>query len=315
MDLLTKALYLFVNVVLPLVVGFLCRRQSKLDKDFFRRMILINICGITPFLSLLTLWTLPLNFSLIWLPFIGVMYCVVPGIAAYFRAENKFASELDKGSYVLSAMLSNTTVLGGLCAFVLYGEKGFAATQMLVMLQNVVMFSLCFPLAQYYYEKSVGGTIDRKFFSAALFSRTQLPAVGTAIGIALNLSGAVRPALAGLAVDPLVYIGAWTALVPIGHSIDTDGMRQYYSQLLDLLPIKFILTPAAAYVIASFLLADATIVNTVVILAAMPTAINTVIAVQLHKLNVHIATAAFVFTTAVFIVAVLPALLAWVSMR
>lgn len=315
MDLQAKLLYLFIDLILPLTIGNACRYQSRLDKAFFRRLIVINICIIYPILSMLTLWTLSLNYSLIWLPVIGVLLCVIPGTAAYFRMKNKFQSELDRGSYILSAILSNTTTLGGLCAYILYGEIGFACTQMVVMLQNVVMFMFCFPLAQYYYQKSIGGSFSKQSLSAMFINRNQLTVVGMIIGIALNLTGITRPAFVGHMVDPLVHLGAWTALIPIGHAIDTAGMRKYYAGILDLIPIKFILTPVAAYIIASLLITDKMILNTIVILAAMPTAINTVIAVQLYKLNVDIATAAFVLTTAVFIGIELPALLVWMSIQ
>jgi predicted permease len=314
-DLQTKILYLCIDLVIPLVVGILCRRQSKLDKDFFRRLILINICIIYPILSGLTLWTLPLNYSLLWLPVIGILLFIIPGIAAYFLVKSKFQSELDKGSYVLSAMLSNTTSLGGLCAYILFGELGFASSQMIVLLQNAFMFMFCFPLAQYYYQKSIGEDFSKQSIADLLFTRTQLPVVGIAIGIVLNMMGVGRPVFAAQMVDPLVHLGAWTALIPIGYAIDTAGMRNYYSGLLDLIPIKFILTPVAGYMIAALLITNETIVNTIVVLAAMPTAINTVIAVQLHKLNVDIATAAFVLTTAVFMIVELPLLLVWMNFR
>lgn len=315
MDLLTKSLYLFIDLVLPLAAGYLCRRQTKLGSDFFQRMIVINIWGIYPVLAVLTLWVLPMNYSLMWLPVIGILLNVIPGAAAYLRVNGKFRSELDKGSYILSAILSNTTTLGGLVAYILYGETGFAATQMVVMLQNVVMFTFCFPLAQYYYQKSIGGEFGKHSLIAQLINPNQLPVVGTAIGILLNVTDAVRPALAGLAVSPLVHIGAWTSLIPIGYAINTAGMRKYYAGLIDLIPIKFILTPLAAYLIARFVIDDEAVLHTIVILAATPTAINTVIAVQLHKLNVHIATAAFVLTTAVFIGIELPALLVLMHAR
>ncbi|KYZ75498.1 transporter [Anaerosporomusa subterranea] len=315
MDLQTKLLYLFIDLILPLAIGYLCRFQSKLDKNFFQRLIVINICVIYPILSVLTLWALSLNYSLIWLPIIGVLLCIIPGIAAYFRVQNKFQSELDKGSYILSAILSNTTTLGGLCAYILYGELGYAYALMIVMLQNIVMFTFCFPLAQYYYQKSVGSNFSKQSVSTLFMNRTQLPVVGMTIGIILNATGIVRPAALELMVDPLVHLGAWTALIPIGYAIDTAGMREYYLKILDLISIKFILTPVAAYMIASLLISDEIILNTIVILAAMPTAINTVIAVQVHKLNVNIATAAFVLTTAVFIGIELPVLFVWMSGR
>ncbi|HEY3423916.1 MAG TPA: transporter [Negativicutes bacterium] len=315
MDLQTKLLYLFMDLILPLAIGNLCRYQLKLDKNFFRKLIMINICVIYPILSILTLWALSLNYSLIWLPIVGILLCVIPGIAAYFRVKNKFQSELDKGSYILSAILSNTTTLGGLCAYILFGEIGYAYAQMIVMLQNVVMFMFCFPLAQYYYQKSIAGKFSNQSVLTLLINRNQLPVVGMAIGIILNITGTVRPDFVQLMVDPLVHLGAWTALIPIGYAIDTAGMREYYSGILDLIPIKFILTPVATYLISSLLITDEIILNTIVILAAMPTAINTVIAVQLHKLNVNIATAAFVLTTAVFIGIELPVVFVWMSGR
>jgi predicted permease len=256
-----------------------------------------------------------MNYALIWLPIIGVFMCVIPGVAAYLRVDNKFSSELDKGSYILSAILSNTTTLGGLCAYILYGEAGYAYTQMVVLLQNIVMFTICFPLAQYYYQKSVGDRSAKMSLTTLFINRNQLPIVGMSIGLILNFAGFVRPVFLEAMVDPLVHIAAWTALVPIGYAIDAAGMRNYYSKLIDLIPIKFILTPFAAYWLASLVITDRTILNVIIIIAAMPTAINTVIAVQLHKLNVNIATAAFVLTTAVCVAIELPALFFWMSTR
>lgn len=313
MDLQTKLIYLFVDLIIPLVIGNACRRQARLDQDFFRRMIMFNICAVYPFLTLLTMWKLQLNYALAWLPLIGVLICVIPGGLAYLRVDAKFSSELDKGSYMLSAILSNTATLGGLCAYIMFGEVGFAYTQMVVMLQNVVMFMFCFPLAQYYYQKSIGASFDRQSVTKLFLNRNQLPVVGMAIGLLLNLVGIGRPAQLEAVIDPLVHLGAWTALLPIGYAIDTLGMRTYYGALKDLIPIKLVFTPAAAYLIARALFQDEVIVKTIVILAAMPTAINTVIAVQIHRLNIDIATAAFVLTTAACIVVELPLLFFWLS--
>ena len=134
-----------------------------------------------------------------------------------------------------------------------------------------------------------------------------------AIGVALNVSGVVRPYFLEVLVDPLVHLGAWTALVPIGYSIDLYGMRRYYGKILDLLPIKLVLTPLAAYVLAKFVFEEPVLINTIVILAAMPTAINAVVAVQLNKLNVDLATASFVLTTAACLFVALPVLFVLLS--
>lgn len=308
MDIQTKLLYLVIDLLLPLAIGQACRSQTRLNASFFQRMIILNICLVYPVLAALTIWSLRLNYELVGLPLMGVLLCIIPGAAAYLLVERKFDSELDKGSYLLSAMLSNTATLGGLCTYIMYGEAGFAYTQMAVILQNVVMFMFCFPLAQYYYQKSIGRPFDRQSVISLFINRNQLPVVGMAIGVALNVSGVVRPYFLEVLVDPLVHLGAWTALVPIGYSIDLYGMRRYYGKILDLLPIKLVLTPLAAYVLAKFVFEESVLINTIVILAAMPTAINAVVAVQLNKLNVDLATASFVLTTAACLLVALPIL-------
>ena len=313
MDIQTKLLYLVIDLLLPLAIGQVCRSQTRLSASFFQRMIILNICLVYPVLAALTIWSLRLNYELVGLPLMGVLLCIIPGAAAYLLVERKFDSELDKGSYLLSAMLSNTATLGGLCTYIMYGEAGFAYTQMAVILQNVVMFMFCFPLAQYYYQKSIGRPFDRQSVISLFINRNQLPVVGMVIGVALNVSGVVRPYFLEVLVDPLVHLGAWTALVPIGYSIDLYGMRRYYGKILDLLPIKLVLTPLAAYVLAKFVFEEPVLINTIVILAAMPTAINAVVAVQLNKLNVDLATASFVLTTAACLFVALPVLFVLLS--
>jgi len=49
--------------------------------------------------------------------------------------------------------------------------------------------------------------------------------------------------------------------------------------------------------------------HSLVVLAFAPTAINAVVAAKLHDLNVHVATAAFVLTTGVYLLVVFPVML------
>ena len=314
MDATEKAAYMLFDLVLPLAVGYYCRQRTPNAEQFFRKMIEANICVVYPILSVLTFWVLTLNFELIWLPILGVMLSVIPGIAAYMRVNKKYSNELDKGSYIICAMISNIGTLGGLCAFIVYGEVGFAYTQLVLLLQNFVIFMFCFPLAQYYYQKSINQGMDKVSFSALFISRNQLPVVGMAIGVLFNLSGIERPAALGAIIDPLVHLGAWSALLPIGYSIEFNEMRKHYNGIIDLIPIKFVITPALMFLLAELVFSDETMKNTILILACMPTAINAVVAVKINNLNLNIAMASFVLTTAVFLAVELPALFLLLSL-
>jgi predicted permease len=315
MDIKVKAAYMLIDLVLPLAVGYFCRYQTKNGERFFRKMIEANICILYPVLSALTFWVLTLNVELIWLPILGVMLSVIPGAAAYLRVNKKYGSELDKGSYIICAMISNIGTLGGLCAFIVYGEVGFAYTQLVLLLQNVVIFMFCFPLAQYYYHKSLNRDLEKLNIASMFLNRNQLPIVGMALGLLLNLADVERPLVVGAMIDPLVHIGAWSALLPIGYSIDFGEMRKYYFGIFDLVPIKFIITPVLMYLLADWVFTDTTMRDTILILACMPTAINAVVAVKINNLNLNIAMASFVLTTAVFLLAELPALFFFLSIR
>ncbi len=315
MDIALKLTYIVIDLILPLIVGCLCRRQNRLGDGFFQKMINFNVWLVTPILTLLSFWTLKLKVELIWLPLFGVVLCIIPGLVAYLWVGRKYDDDLDRGSYIISAMLSNVGTLGGLCAFILYGEVGYAYTQLVTILQGAVTYMFCFPLAQYYYQRGVGGGRQPISLATIFLNLNQLPVAGLLLGTVLYLAGVPRPAFLGSVFEPLVHLVAWTALIPIGFSTDFTAMKQYYKGMLDLIPIKFIITPAVAYALACLVIGDKTERNTLLILASTPTAISSVLAVKIYNLNINIATAAFVLTTAVFILAVYPALFFWISLH
>jgi predicted permease len=313
MDATVKLAYIFVDLLLPLTLGYFFRQRNWLSEELCNKMIVVNILVFSTALSVLSFWALPLKLELLWLPLFGILLSFIPGIAAYGISGSKYNSSLEKGSYLASAILSNIGTLGGLCAFILFGERGFAYSQIVALFQNLVLFLFCFPMAQYYRQLSTNeydGT-QKMTFSSLFLNRNQLPVVGLLVGMLLYICGVPRPAFLGEIFNPLVHIAAWTALIPVGFSINFSVMKQYYRSILDLIPIKFIITPLVAYSIARFLFNDPIVLGTILLLASAPTGINAVVTARLYDLNVHVSGAAFVLTTAVFLIVVCPILFFW----
>lgn len=304
-----KLFYFVIDLLVPLTIGYMLQGNKYFSVGFFDKMISYNIFLFYPLLSILSFWVLPLTWNLIWFPIFGAILCFLPGVLAHLISKNKYESSLDTGSYMLSAMLSNLGTLGGLCAFILYGEAGFAYTQLVVLMQVAVIFLFCYPLSQYYYSKEQGDQKNRISIGRLLFNSNQLPVLGLIIGLLLYWFNVPRPGIFGQIVSPLVHIAAWTALIPVGHVTDFSAIKQYYRSTFDLVPIKFLMTPLISYLIAKVVFDDPMMVNTILILACMPTAINAVITAKIHNLNVHIATASFVATTVLFLLVVYPSLL------
>jgi len=251
MDIKLKLAYIFIDLLLPLMLGYFFRRSHYLSEKNCDRLIVINILVISTALSILSFWNLPLKLELMWLPLFGILLSIIPGTTAFLLSKNKYDSGLEKGSYLMSAILSNIGTLGGLCAYIIFGEVAFAYTQIVGLFQGLVLFLFCFPMAQYYKMKSNPAQEQKKIsFTSIFFNRNQLPVVGLVIGMLLCLGGVPRPAFLGAVFDPLVHLCAWTSLIPAGYSIQFSRMKQYYGTTLDLLPIKFIVTPVLGYLLA-----------------------------------------------------------------
>jgi predicted permease len=316
MDAIIKLAYIFTDLFLPLMLGYLFRRKNWLSEEYCNQMIVVNIWLVCTALSVLSFWALPLKWELVWLPLFGILLSFIPGITAYWISGNKYETGLERGSYLASATLSNIGSLGGLCAFILFGEPGFAYTQIVALFQNLVLLLFCFPMAQYYRQSSLNEDAETPpiTFSSLFLNRNQLPVAGMVAGMILYLGDVPRPQFLGDMFSLLIHFSAWMALIPVGYSIDFAAMKHYYGSILDLIPIKFGITPLLGYLLARHLFSDPLVFDTILVLASVPTGINAVVTARLYALNLHVAGAAFVLTTGVFLVVVYPLLFLWFTM-
>jgi predicted permease len=299
---------LFLDLILPLIVGYTLRSQAWATEKFFGTLMTVGILFLFPFLTAFSIWGLVPVFDLIWLPFLGILLHIIPGGMAWFWGNRRYSGNLDRGSYVVSSFLSNHVTLGALSAYILLGERGYAYTQMTLLFNSLLMFGFAYPLAGYYRGLHEQGGSVRVSLKQIFFNRNQMPIVGMAIGIVLNTGGVPRPESMIPVFDSIMHFAAWTFLLPVGHSMDFGEIRTYLRDAVEISFIKCILTPAVAMGIAGFLIQEPTALKTVLVLATQPTAVNAVIAVKLFSLNLHISAAAFVFSTAFYVCIVFPLL-------
>lgn len=305
---LIKLLFIITDFISPLVLGYYAKKHKWLSEAACNKIIEINLVFFATVLSVLSFWTLPLNFTLLWLPLFGILLSVIPGVIAYFIG--RFHDDLDKASYLGAAMLSNIGTIGGLCAFFVYGESAYAYIQIIAMFQNLVFFLFCFPMAQFYSLRAQSGKEMPKISWRALFlDRKQLPVVGLVVGMLLYLGGIPRPDFLGGLFNGFIHIAAWTSLIPAGYSIRFFAMKPYYRRTANLIPVKFLATPIISFLIAGLIFHDPVILGSILIAAATPTGINAIILSRLFHLNIPISSAAFLATTLLFMVVVYPLLI------
>ena len=307
MDIAAKFTTLFVDMILPLVVGFMLRRASWNGAWLFNWMISLGIILLFPTMTAFSIWGLKPVFELIWLPAFGILLHILPGGLALVWGRRKYQSSLDYGSYTISGFLSNHVTLDSLSAYILYGEKGYAYTQMALLFNSLLMFGFAYPLAQHYRNQFDHGKGLKLDVRQIVFNRNQMPLVGMIAGVLLNWLAVPRPAGFLPVFDLMVHFSAWTFLVPVGYSMDFGEVRQYWRDALDITIIKCAITPALTAVLAGLLIQDPVAFRTLILLAAQPTAVNAVIAMKLFGLNLHLSVGAFVLSTAVYLALIFPA--------
>ena len=306
-----RLVYVLTDLIAPLAVGYLLKEKKLVSEKNINRLIKVNVRLVYTTLSLLSFWVLPLSWDLALIPVYGSLFILFPG-AVGVALGRRFKNLLVRGSYIASAMLANIGTLGGVCAFILYNETGFAYAQLLGTCQNVMLVLLVFPMAHYFYLKQHRLPIRQgsrlHSFVNMFFSWNQMSLMGMVTGLALQGLGVERPPELAPFFQSLVHIGAWTAMLPVGFLIDFGRAKHYLKYTLDLCAIRFLLVPAFVFFSSRLVFRDPVLLNTFIILATAPTAINAVLASKLYQLRTDLAVCAFVFTTFLYLVAAVPLL-------
>ena len=306
----SRIIFVFTDLILPLIVGYFLHKEKLLTDKTTNLMIKFNVIVVYTLLTTLSFWVLPISWDLIWLVPFGMLYVFLPGAIGEITFAKRHKSLLNRGAYIMSAMLSNIGTLGGVCAFILYNETGFAYTQIIASCQNILVVLVCFPLAQYYYNKHVSASHKYEGhlnFRKMFLSWNQLSILGIVAGLVLNVQGVERPEILSTLFQCLVHFGAWIALLPVGFLINFSHTKYYYSRVWDLAVLRFVIMPAVIYFVSRLVFTDTILLDTLFVCAMCPTAINAVLASRLYKLNVDLAVTSFIMTTAMFLLIIFPA--------
>jgi len=309
MDNDSRILYLATDLILPLIVGYFLHQKHLMSDKVTNIMIKANIIVIYSLLTLFSFWIVPINKELLMLLPYGCMYVIFPGIFAALTFAKKHRRPLNRGSYIISSMISNIGTLGGVCAYIMYSDVGFAYIQVIATCQAILLVLVCFPLAAYYrslHDRAGAPQSHKPGFRELFFSINQLSLLGIIFGLLLNYFGVERPQVLGDVFPYLIHINAWTALLPVGYLINFSNMRYYYRNTVDIFVIRFIVMPLFVLLTAKYLFNDHILQNTLIIGAFLPTAINAVLTARLYKLNVNMAVTSFFTTTAAFLLIVFP---------
>ena len=305
-----RLVYLFTDLIVPLIVGYLLYQRQMLSDTTVNRLIRINVVVFFTLLSFFSFWALPLTQDLLILPACFAFIILFPGFLSWRFLGRRFHSPIDRGTHLISALLSNIGTLGGICAYIIYGERGFAYAQIGGACQNLVLVLLAFPIAQYYYllHKTHGRTarLEGRGFLGLLISWNHLSILGMAAGLALNAADITRPPILSEAFSYIIHVSAWFAMLPVGSLINFRRARRFVYLTLDMILLRFLVVPLVAFLAARIFISDPIVQNALVIFASVPAAINATLTARLYHLNVDYTIAVFLVTTVLYLTILFP---------
>ncbi len=343
MDVRTLEFFALAAVsALSIVGGYVSRKRGWLHEDFSRRVHWFTIVVLWSGAGLLALWKLDPKPANIWVLAIEPLLVVIPAFLIIPLAKAIGLQRGQIGVLALGAGLRNSGfALGAFLAYALLpvgdlfrqvaGPDGVLSEEqaadlaisalaygtLIVMTMSMAVVVFLFPLVQHFSEHrkdddTLGRIILKSFidWKAMLF-------YASAVGIALAYLKVPYPAIINdwYLLKILIFVGSATAYFGIGMRLHVDQLRPHLKSHIALAGVKFIATPLLTLALLTLagnvgLPAPPPMLRqTFLLIAFMPTAIQSVIVSNLFHLDARMAGSAWIVNTLIFCFVVLPTLL------
>lgn len=315
---MSKLLFTFTVIIVSLIAGYAVQQAARRGRAGLSETALVTLrlrsqrlalFGCIPLSAMLSLWGLPEpEPRLLALPLLGLASWIAGSAMAVAAGGLLRLDRARAGSLFCCGAFSNIGAVGSLTCVVFLGESTIALVALYRLCEELFFFGVGMPVARWY---GCGGRPTLR----ALRPDPMLGAVIAALlcGIALNRLGVARPALCGGIASASMVLGTALLLAAIGMGLRFSSLGAYTREALIVTAIKCAGVPLVvvglAWIIGYGAIDGGLPLKTALILSAMPVAMNALLPPSLYGLDLDLANACWIFSTAALVV-VLPALLA-----
>lgn len=280
------------------------KNKTNFDLKIIRRKIQSFILLVlVPPTIIFSIWIAPIKHAeILTIPILGAVAPLFGGFMAWLFSRPLRLNNSQKGVFMISGIFTNMGALGGLVAFLLLGEEGFALVSFYQLFEKFVYFLIGFPIAKNH-SPHRDETASRKNLFIEVFKD---PVIITnfwalVIGITLNLAGIRRPEALGTFNAVVVPLSSLTLLVSIGMAMSFGSIRHYVKISAVMIVIKSVLTPALIFGLGTLLglgnFAGGLGLKMAVIIAAMPVGFLSLVPPTLYDMDMDQANSCWFIST------------------
>ena len=284
-----------VAALLIILLGWFAGRIGVVRRDAAPMLVQIVLYVALPALVLRIMVTSTLDASLILVPIVGFAVFGVLLVAAFTVARIRRLDRPTTGALLVATAVGNTGFFGVPLIAASGPHLSVAAAIMYdTFCTAILTWTSTIWISSRYGDRTADGAPAGPLWRNLLLP----PTWALAIGLALNLAGVQdlpdwldrTLVILGAAVLPLVLLYA-------GLVIEWDGIRRAWREVTASVAMRFILAPLVAYVVAVAFGLDGDVLRTVVLMAAMPTAMMSLVIGGWFKLRTDVIAGAVVAST------------------
>jgi predicted permease len=249
------------------------------------------------------------------IPLIAVCVMSLSGIAGYLIARLYRQNRQFTGAYTVASLYSNIgPTLGGFLCLLYFGNQGLILSQIYALICVPYFFTVVFLTARFFSPAQKIGLWDAiKLNFRDPISILPLSAVITGLGLAFTETE--FPMFLELPRRFFVYLTVALYSISFGLGMEIRRMLKGIKYYLGILPVKFLISPLVGFgfslVLGYSLNSQPLVFKVILVQAAMPVGIWSVVASKIFNLDDNLALGLWIFTTAS--VAGLVPLVDWVS--
>ena len=309
-----RFLSMFFTLIIGVVSSYLARNHLGLSENVAKKLMDIVLGFFSWSIALLIIWPMQLSKDLIWISIIGAaVMLIITGLSWPIFSLHRLNSS-ERLTLVLAGGLSNMGYTGGsFVCYALFGLPGLALGHIYLLLWLPVVYLVFLPLLKLFQLHNHRSEAGFSMLQLLDYRMLIVPAIIAAI--ILNLADVKMPdwPVKFHIIDILIYTAAVLAFFAIGLRVTFHRLKNYMRLYFTLSAVKFLLTPAVAFLLLWFLAFSGRQLgslarNVVMIQAITPCAVAMVTIANAFDLDARLASAVWVVSTAAFVLLVAPVL-------
>ena len=312
-----KLLFSLSIISVGLIIGYIIQRlvlsgKIKAEKslsrqrNFLQRIVLL---AINPIATVGAIWILSFdNVRIVLMPVIGALAILTGGFASLLFAKVLKLKPKQAGAFFSTGSMFNIGSIGALVVFIFLGEEAFGLVPMYTLFETMIYYIIWFPIAKSFSPTVLADSKNKKIIKVITDPFVLVALASILLGVILNTSGLQRPAFYSTLNSIVIPLGSLLLLISIGMAMKFGKVKAFMKPAIVISCIKFLLVPfvatGAAYLLGFGKMDNGLPLKVIFILSSMPVGFTALVPPSIYNLDVDLANAAWLVSTALLIVVI-----------